>query len=52
MASQMRDLEEDKKVIFVLTDGGYGGADLRQMVKLANRWGIKVVGLEVTLRVT
>ena len=47
MASQMRDLDEDKKVIFILTDGGAGGADLEQMVKLANRWGIKVVGLEV-----
>lgn len=47
MASQMRDLDEDKKVIFILTDGGAGGPDLEQMVKMANRWGIKVVGLEV-----
>ena len=47
MASQMRDLDEDKKVIFILTDGGAGGPDLEQMVKLANQWGIKVVGLEV-----
>ena len=47
MASQMRDLEEEKKVIFILTDGGAGGDDLEQMVKLANKWGIKVVGLEV-----
>ena len=50
MASQMRHMDEDKKVIFVLTDGGYGSPDLGQVVKLANRWGIKVVGLEVSYR--
>ena len=48
MASQMRHMDEDKKVIFVLTDGGYGSPDLAQVVKLANRWGIKVVSLEVS----
>ena len=50
MASQMRHMDEDKKVIFVLTDGGYGSPDLNQVVKLANRWGIKVVSLEVSYR--
>ena len=50
MASQMRSMDEDKKVIFVLTDGGYGSPDLAQVVKLANRWGIKVVSLEVSYK--
>jgi hypothetical protein len=47
MATQMRDMSEDKKVIFILTDGGSGGELLKQTVRMSNLWGIKVVGLEI-----
>lgn len=50
MAVQMRHLDEDKKVIFILTDGAYSDPALTQMVKMANIWGIKVVGLEISWR--
>lgn len=50
MAVQMRGLDEDKKVIFILTDGAYSDPALTQMVKMANIWGIKVVGLEISWR--
>ena len=50
MAVQMRHLDEDKKVIFILTDGAYADPALTQMVKMANIWGIKIVGLEISWR--
>ena len=46
---QMRFMPEKKKVIFVMSDGGAdeGMACLKDAVKLANLWGIKVVGLGI-----
>ena len=48
-ARQMRHMEEDKKVIFIMSDGGAGEGKkvLRDTVKLANQWGIKVVCLSI-----
>ena len=47
--SIMRFMSEQKKVIFVMSDGGAdeGTDTLREAVKLANLWGIKVVGLAI-----
>ena len=44
-------MDEDKKVIFAHADGVRVHQTLF-VVKLANRWGIKVVGLEVCIKVT
>ena len=48
-ARQMRHMDEDKKVIFIMSDGGAGEGKkvLRDTVKLCNAWGIKVVCLSI-----
>ena len=48
-ARQMRHMDEDKKVIFIMSDGGAGEgvSVLKDTVKLANQWGIKVVCLSI-----